>query len=191
MVTIEKWQGADVRPYLWEEDAWLVAAAQVKRRSPNTTVVVWFDSLRIYTDNKTLNPDITPACTTGHLRASQFLETHSSYLLKNTSGSPALDPWSGCHIIDHTNARARAFWTEMCLDMTTSGVVDGCGAILAANPTDGAGDRVRRGAAAGQLGRREPHGREVGPGGCAMRCQERERETAREKKSARESEVDS
>ena len=128
MVTIEKWQGADVRPYLWEEDAWVVAAAQVKRRSPNTTVVVWFDSLRIYTANKTLNPDITQACTTGHLRASQFLETHSSYLLKNTSGAPALDPWSGCHIIDHTNARARAFWTEMCLDMTTSGVVDGCGA---------------------------------------------------------------
>ena len=60
-------------------------------RSPNTTVVVWLDSFRIYTDNKTLNPDLGPACTTGHFRPARLLETHTEYLLKNSSGQPALE----------------------------------------------------------------------------------------------------
>jgi len=113
---------------MWEEDAWLVAAAQVKRRAPNTTVVVWLDSLRIYTSNTTLNPDLKGPCTTGHFRPAPFLETHPSYLLHNASGAPALDPWSHCHIYDFTKAAARDYWTAMCLNLTASGVIDGCGA---------------------------------------------------------------
>ena len=47
MVTIEKWQGDGVQPRISEEQAWAVAARQVKARNPRATVVVWLDSLRI------------------------------------------------------------------------------------------------------------------------------------------------
>ena len=83
--------GDQIKPYIYEEEAWVVAAKQIKARSPNTTVVVWLDSFRIYTDNKTLNPDLGHACTTGHFRPARFLETHTEYLLKNASGQPALE----------------------------------------------------------------------------------------------------
>lgn len=48
LVTIEKWQGSSARDpatnapvFLWEEDAWVAAAKQIKDASPNTSVVVW------------------------------------------------------------------------------------------------------------------------------------------------------
>ena len=44
------------------------------------------------------------------------------------SGLPALESWSRCHIFDHTKQVARDFWRDMCLTMTASGVIDGCGA---------------------------------------------------------------
>jgi hypothetical protein len=95
---------------MYEEDAWVVAAKQIKKRNPNTTVIVWLDSFRIYTADKNLNPDLGKACTTGHFRPAQFLEAHSEYLLKNTSGKPALESWSKCHIFDHTKEVARNYW---------------------------------------------------------------------------------
>merc|ERR1719174_1193011 len=75
-----------------------------------------------------MNPDLKGPCTTGNFKAAQFLETHPEYLLKNSSGYPALETWSHCHIHDFTKEWARSFWTEMCLNMTASGVIDGCGA---------------------------------------------------------------
>ena len=47
--TMEKWQGQNVEPYTWEEDAWVAAAKQIKDINPDIAVVVWFDSFRIYT----------------------------------------------------------------------------------------------------------------------------------------------
>eukprot|EP00937_MAST-01D_sp_MAST-1D-sp2_P000218 g218.t1 len=128
MATLEKWQGSAVTPFLYEEQAWVVAARQIKARSPNTTVIVWLDSFRIYTADRALNPDLERPCTTGHFLPAQFLETHAGYLLKNASGQPALEAWSHCHIFDHTQAAARAYWRDMCLAMTGSGAIDGCGA---------------------------------------------------------------
>ena len=46
---MEKWQGQNVEPYTWEEDAWVAAAKQIKDINPDIAVVVWFDSFRIYT----------------------------------------------------------------------------------------------------------------------------------------------
>ena len=113
---------------MYEEEAWVVAAKQIKKINPNITIVVWLDSFRIYTADKSLNPDLGRACTTGHFRPAQFLETHSEYLLKNSTGQPALEAWSKCHMFDHTNEIARNYWRDMCLTMTGSGVIDGCGA---------------------------------------------------------------
>ena len=128
LVTLEKWQGSKVTPYTWEEDAWVVAAKQIKAINPGIAVVVWYDSFRIYTANKTLNPDLGESCKTGHFRAADYLETHPAMLLKNTSGLPALEPWSKCHIYDFAQPLVQAFWTDMCLNMTDSGVIDGCAA---------------------------------------------------------------
>ena len=82
---------------------------------------VWYDSFRIYTANKTLNPDLGKSCTTGHYRAGVYPELHPTMLLKNTSNKPALEPWSKCHIYDFAQASVQAYWTEMCLNMTDSG----------------------------------------------------------------------
>jgi hypothetical protein len=98
------------------------------KHDATTTTITTTTSFRIYTADKALNPDLKPACTTGHYRAAEFLETGgkmngkldptSVYLLKNSSGLPALESWSNCHIFDHTQAVARAYWTEMCLNLT-------------------------------------------------------------------------
>jgi hypothetical protein len=47
LVTLEKWEGSEATPFIWEEDAWVAAAKQIKSINPNTSVVVWLDSFRI------------------------------------------------------------------------------------------------------------------------------------------------
>ena len=127
-VTIEKFQGSEAPIFLYEEDAMVASARQIKAVNPAIAVYVWFDSMRIYTANKTLNPDITPHCATGNFQPATFLETHREYLLLNRTNQPALEPWSHCHIYDFTKDFVRQYWLDMCLNMTATGVIDGCGA---------------------------------------------------------------
>ena len=52
--TIEKWQGslatdANRSVFLWEEDAMVAAAKQIKAANPATSVAVWFDTILVYT----------------------------------------------------------------------------------------------------------------------------------------------
>ena len=50
LVTIEKWQGslatdaANRSVFLWEEDAMVNAARAIKKASPKTSVIVWFET---------------------------------------------------------------------------------------------------------------------------------------------------
>jgi len=157
LVTLEKWQGVTAHStnnsssgvFFWEEDAWISAARQIKAVSPNTSVAVWLDSVLIYTGwffppveqhkkkpwkvNHTLNPDAKRPCTDGHFRAAEFLESHSdTYLLKNKSGMPALESWSGCHVYDHSKPAVRQYWLQMCLNLTSTGLIDGCGVDFSA-----------------------------------------------------------
>jgi len=120
-VTLEKWQGDEAPRFLYEEDAMINTAKQIKAVNPDIAVFVWFDSVRIYTANKTLNPDLKPPCTTGHFRPADFLMTHREYLLMNSTHQPALEPWSGCYIYNFADATVRQFWTDMCLNMTKTG----------------------------------------------------------------------
>ena len=48
LVTIEKWQKGGVVPSMWEEEAFVVAARQIKAVDPNITVIAWLDSVRVY-----------------------------------------------------------------------------------------------------------------------------------------------
>ena len=68
MATMEKWQGDKVVPQIFEEEAWVVGAKQIKAKNPKIAVIVWYDSFRIYTADKSLNPDLKRSCTTGHYR---------------------------------------------------------------------------------------------------------------------------
>lgn len=68
--------------FIWEEDAWVNSARQIKAANPDTAVVVWMDTMLVYTGwnmsgtaiNHTLNPDAVAACATGHFRPAEFIE---------------------------------------------------------------------------------------------------------------------
>jgi len=139
-VTIEKWQGDQANgSYITQEQAWVASAKALKAAKPDISVVVWLDSIRVYTTNKTTNPGAKKPCGTGHFGVSHFLETHPEYLLHNASGDLVHDPWSGCHLYDHNKKMVRDWWQEMCHNMTSTGVIDGCGADASwqSNPAKG------------------------------------------------------
>ena len=174
LVTIEKWQGTDARDalgdsvFVWEETAMLNAAAQVKTRSPNTSVVVWLDSSNVYTGwffppnltsclhcsvdakahntlvNHTFNADVYAV--QGHSRAAEYLETHRELLLHNGTdvNRDLAVGWGGLHIYDHRLAAARSLWIDNCLAFVESGNIDGCGADFSgdARPSPGVSSDV-------------------------------------------------
>lgn len=159
LVTMEKWQGSTATStvngtknvFLWEEDAWVAAATQIKKANSNISVVVWMDTLLIYTGwnvdpsnttvNTTLNPDANAQCATGHFRPAEYLEKPGPsggqhLLLRNASGDFALTSFGHCHAYDHSQAAGRQYWLDMCLNMTDSGVIDGCGADFSSMGTN-------------------------------------------------------
>lgn len=132
IVTIEKWQGCLAPDYTYEETAMLAAAKSIKdaarSQGKHVSVVVWFDSYRVYS-NKTLNPDARDsggiACMNS--RAAHFLESSTEHLLRTTNGSLALESFASLHVVDYQRRAMQVFKRDMCLNMTKSGVVDGCG----------------------------------------------------------------
>ena len=125
----------------------IAAATDIKAASPDTSVIVWFDTLLVYTGwnmdstnktvNHTLNPDAETSCATGHFRPAEFLEKEGrSFLLRNSSGKFALTSFGHCHAYDHSQAKVRQYWQDMCINMTNSGVIDGCGADFSAMGTN-------------------------------------------------------
>lgn len=142
LITMEKWQGTDAvdaagnRSFIWEEDAWINAARQIKEARPDASVVAWMDTMLVYTGwrldgksaiNHTLNPDANQYCATGHFRPAEFIERYPQLLLRNTSGQLAITQYGHCHVYDHTQARVRQYWRDNCLRLTAAGL-DGCGA---------------------------------------------------------------
>ena len=156
LVTLEKWQGFQAPVFLWEEDAWVAAAKQIKAASPNTSVVAWMDTMLVYTGwnypekelrpksdiNHTLNPDAQAACATGHFRVAEYIEKHPEMLLKNSSGKLAITSFGGCHVYDHRQPAVRQYWKDNCLAIANAGL-DGCGADFSAGgPNSMAGNTV-------------------------------------------------
>jgi hypothetical protein len=137
-VTIEKWQGCaapgcpyagGAGPCQTQEEATLVAAAALRAINPDVAVFAWYDSLRIYA-NRTLNPDVRDiqwqACVrNGH---TPFLEAHDAYLLHNATGGRAEESYCRFNVYDHRQRAVRDYWRDACLNLTASGLVDGCGA---------------------------------------------------------------
>ena len=141
MVTIEKWQGCNSTPGCYgstdpsascptQEDATLATARKLKAIDPTMFVVSWLDSMRVYEAIEALNPDYRNIMNQACVRTSQsvFLDTHSEYLLPNASGKPALESFINAHVYDHRSIAVRDLWRDVCLNMTSTGLVDGCGA---------------------------------------------------------------
>ena len=132
IVTIEKWQGCKALSYTFEEDAMLAAAKSIKVASAaagtSTAVVAWLDSFRVYS-NTTLNPDAQD--TTGiacmNSRAAHFLEADRARLLADERGALVLESFAHLHVVDYQREDMRRYKRDMCLNMTASGFVDGCG----------------------------------------------------------------
>jgi hypothetical protein len=130
LVTIEKWQGGGVVPSMWEEEAFVVAARQIKAANPNITVIAWLDSVRVYQQNLTLNPYAGYQCNTmGKLGAARYLDdpANRGLLLKNSTGGLVHEAM-GCHVYDAGSPDGARAFQELCLNLTSSGVIDGCGA---------------------------------------------------------------
>ena len=132
IVTIEKWQGCASPDYTYEETAMLAAAKSVKdaarAHGKHVSVVVWFDSYRVYS-NQTLNPDAKDTAGIGCMNshAAHFLESSPSHLLKDADGALVLESFAHLHVVDYQIPAMQQFKRNMCLNMTRSGVVDGCG----------------------------------------------------------------
>ena len=127
LVTIEKWQGdmatdpgTNTSLFLWEEDAMIAAAKQIKTRNPATSVIAWFDTLMVYTGwnvdpanttvNTTFNKGATVNCATGHFRPAEYLEQEGrSLLLRNGSNQLVHNSYGGCHVYDHSQAATRQY----------------------------------------------------------------------------------
>jgi hypothetical protein len=157
VVTIEKWQGCNstVGCYVpgpqsasesasaesaglscpTQQDAALATAKLLKQMRPNISVAIWFDSLRIYSQ-RNYNPDILDIEWQSCVRnaVTPFLETHGDYLLKNSSGKYAEEAYLKAHVYDHTQEYVREFWKQACLNMTSTGYIDGCGADASQQP---------------------------------------------------------
>ena len=141
-VTIEKWQGCNATgaypgpppdpslPRPTQADATLATARALRALRPDISVATWTDSLRVYA-NKTLNPsarDLAQQFCVNN-QDTPFLEAHPDpYLLRNASGGLALESYCSFHVYDHRSAVVRDFWRDACLNMTATGLIDGCGA---------------------------------------------------------------
>ena len=74
----------------------MVAARQIKRRDPTITVLVWFDSVHIYEQDTTLDPDLEDhpgawetGCTSGNFHGAPPL----SPVAQLPAASRHVHPW--------------------------------------------------------------------------------------------------
>ena len=148
VVTIEKWQGCNstgaypgpardpAAPVPTQAEATLATARALRALRPGIAIATWTDSLRVYA-NRTLNPGMRDladqACVNN--QDSPFLEAHPDpFLLRNASGGLAQEQYCLFHVYDHRSPVVRNFWRDACLNMTGTGLIDGCGADASQQP---------------------------------------------------------
>ena len=147
MVTIEKWRGCNSTPGCYgnenpppfcptQIDGTLATAAKLKALNPSIWIASWLDSLRIYQAVPSLNRDYKNVQNQACVRspAAIFLDSHATYLLPNTSALPAEESFLNAHVYDHRSAEVRALWRGVCVNLTATGLIDGCGADASQQP---------------------------------------------------------
>jgi hypothetical protein len=55
-----------------------------------------------------------------------LVRDHPEFLLRNSSGRFVYDTYQNNHVYDHSHPAVPALWASLCLNVTRSGVADGC-----------------------------------------------------------------
>ena len=147
MVTIEKWQGCNSTPNCYgnpnppascptQQDGTLAVAAQLKALDPSIWIASWLDSMRVYEPIHSLNPGILNKVNQSCVRPalSTFIDSNPNFLLPNMAGLPAKEQFIKAHVFDHRKPEVRALWRDVCLNLTSTGLIDGCGADASQQP---------------------------------------------------------
>ena len=114
------------------EDHIREALRQLKERNPNVSTLAYHDSNLMWTNDqvdcwgrngakvaKFWNPTV-------YGLDDAIVATHPEWCLHNTSGQFVWDSYANNHVYDHTFPEVQAAWVEYCLNLTRSGVADGC-----------------------------------------------------------------
>lgn len=137
LVTIEKGQGVfDPDDKRFAEDKILDTLRRVKTADPNVSAIFYYNSLLDWPFYRLHE---------------QFLQ-HPEWWVKKQDGSVCrmsgdgqFPNSTGILAFDFAQADVRDFWVDECVNMTRSGVVDGCFVDRAIDTPCGAGDAYRKG----------------------------------------------
>ena len=109
MVTIEKWQGFDVKG-TDDEDEMVLAMKAIKKANPKVATYFYMNSFKD-------RPEMT--------RMARQLKEHPDWVLRDSDGNPVKNP-QGFLVFDLSNEEVRQWWLKTCLDATMSANGDGC-----------------------------------------------------------------
>ena len=109
MVTIEKWQGYDVKN-IDDEDEMVLAMKAIKQANPKVATYFYMNSHKD-------RPEMT--------RMARQLQEHPDWVLKDKDGNQVKNE-QGFLVFDLSNPDVRQWWIKTCLDAVTAANGDGC-----------------------------------------------------------------
>ena len=109
MVTIEKWQGYDMKN-VDDEDQMVLAMKAIKQANPKVATYFYMNSFKD-------RPEMT--------RMARELQQHQDWILHNDDGKPVKNS-QGFIVFDQSNPDVRQWWLKTCLDAVSAADGDGC-----------------------------------------------------------------
>ena len=109
MVTIEKWQGYDMKN-VDDEDQMVLAMKAIKQANPKVATYFYMNSFKD-------RPEMT--------RMSRELQQHPDWILHDKDGNPVKNS-QGFLVFDQSNPDVRQWWLKTCLDAVSAANGDGC-----------------------------------------------------------------
>ena len=122
----------DAATGLYVEDHAIAALRQLKRRNPKLAAIFYHDSGRMWTNDQPDSMGRVPKMPRKYwnptvYRADNYLVSHRpEWLLKNVSEGFVYDHYANNHIYDHGKPGVPEWWGSVCLNVTATGVADGC-----------------------------------------------------------------
>lgn len=115
------------------EDHAIAALAQIKARSRGKTATIFYhDSGRMWTNDQPSGMGRVPPQPSRYWNPTvyrfddEIIKAHPEYCLHNRSGGFAYDSYANNHVYDHSRPGVPEAWASLCLNVTRSGVADGC-----------------------------------------------------------------
>lgn len=117
---------------LYVEDHAIAALRQIKEGSKGKTATIFYhDSGRMWTNDQPSGfGRVAPSPPLWNPTVYRFddsmQQSTPEFLLHNSTGGFAYDTYANNHIYDHSHPDVPALWASLCLNVTRSGVADGC-----------------------------------------------------------------